>query len=275
MFDDKDPAEGAPKALAGCIRAIGTPAFYRRLLEVAEAVCGFEHLSVFAFSESLVPVIEVLEGLEDPSITDNSARTYLGFGYHGSDPAQAKMKQLASGGNIPAVFVLRAKDIADPAYRSDIYEKNGLDGRISLIGRTGSAWRSVNFYKHIDRGAISYEDVDALASWAEVLFAAETRHVEIMQERKPSAAARSAVPTLNFLESLLTDFAPSLSPREAEVCARALQGATGEGTALSMNVSEATVATLRRRAYAKLGISNLNELFAMCLSAAAQSAAPE
>jgi len=36
--------------------------------------------------------------------------------------------------------------------------------------------------------------------------------------------------------------APKLSRRETEVCARALQGMTGEGTALDLNISDTTVA---------------------------------
>ena len=38
------------------------------------------------------------------------------------------------------------------------------------------------------------------------------------------------------------------------------------GIASILGVKESTVATLRRRAYAKLGISNLNSLFALCVA---------
>ena len=43
-------------------------------------------------------------------------------------------------------------------------------------------------------------------------------------------------------------------------------GATVAGIASILGVKESTVATLRRRAYAKLGISNLNSLFALCVA---------
>lgn len=270
MFDDRLISDPEQEALARCIRAIGTPIFYRDLLRLAETVCGFEHLSVFAFSSTLVPQIEVLEGLDDPSITDHSARSYLGFGYHSSDPARAKMRELQFAADTPAVFVLRASDIVDVAYRRDIYEKFGLDGRVSLIGQADGGWRSVNFYKHKDRGGLSDADISALTRRARVLFAAEIKHIELQRDGKASTALTPVIPSLDFLQELLATFAPALSKREAEVCARALQGMTGEGTALSMSITEATVATLRRRAYAKLGISNLNELFALCLSSVAR-----
>lgn len=273
MIDDRSSKDPEQEALAHCILAIGTPAFYRALLRFGLVVCGFEHLSVFGFTPTFEPRIAVLEGLDDPSITSLSAQSYMGFGYHSSDPAPARIRELGQAADAPAVLSLWARDIKDAAYRRGIYDKWGLDGRVSLIGRAGGHWRSVNFYKHVQKGGLREEDVVALAKRAQVLFAAETRHLALSERQ--SSPIGAAVPSLDLLRDILMTIAPALSPRETEVCARALQGMTGEGTALDLNISDATVATLRRRAYAKLHISNLNELFALCLSAAAQSARRE
>ena len=271
MIDDRSSKDAEQDALAHCILAIGTPSFYRALLQFGQVICGFEHLSVFRFTPTFEPCIEVLEGLDDPSITNLSAQSYMGFGYHRSDPAPARIRELGqAAADAPAVLSLWARDIEDVAYRRGIYEKWGLDGRVSLIGRAGGQWRSINFYKHVEKGGLTDQDVVALTKRAQVLFAAETRHLGL-SERQPSPIG-TTVPPLDLLQGLLMAIAPTLSRRETEVCARALQGMTGEGTALDLNISYTTVATLRRRAYAKLHISNLNELFALCLSAAAQSA---
>ena len=268
MFDDGLSPDPEQVALARCIRAVGTTTFYRELLGVAEAVGGFEHLSVFAFSPALEPRMEVLEGLDDGAITLQSARSYLGFGYHGSDPARFRLHALGPDLQRPAMFVLKADEIADAAYRRDIYDRFGLDGRVSMIGQAGGQWRSINFYKHVGRGGITPEDVRALARRSDFLFAAEIRHLELRRER--ADPVRPSTPSPEILRTLLAAVAPALSAREAEACVQALRGMTGEGTALEMGISEATVATLRRRAYAKLGISNVNELFALCLSEAAR-----
>ena len=53
-----------------------------------------------------------------------------------------------------------------------------------------------------------------------------------------------------------------LTPREAEVCASIVLGCTVLGTGQNLNISAHTVATHRKRAYSKLGISSQNELFA-------------
>jgi DNA-binding CsgD family transcriptional regulator len=56
-----------------------------------------------------------------------------------------------------------------------------------------------------------------------------------------------------------------LSAREQQVCARALRGMSNPAIALDLGVQVSTVSTLRRRAFAKLGISTLSELFLRCL----------
>lgn len=269
MIDDRPVQDPEQVALSRVISDIGKPSFYRSLLQFAQALCGFEHLSVFGFSSTLEPRIVMLEGLDDPSVTNLSARSYMGFGYYSADPARARIRELGEGVDAPAVLPLWARDIADAAYRRDIYEKFGLDGRVSLIGCSNEQWRSINFYKHVKKGGLADSDIVAVTKRAQVLFAAETRHLELLGDDHPSQTSVT-VPSLDFLQQLLAIVAPDLSRREAEVCARALQGMTGEGTALDLNITDATVATLRRRAYAKLNISNLNELFALCLSAAAE-----
>jgi len=116
------------------------------------------------------PCIEVLEGLDDPSITNLSAQSYMGFGYHRSDSgAGANTRTGTAAADAPAVLSLWARDIEDVAYRRGIYEKWGLDGRVSLIGRAGGQWRSVNFYKHVEKGGLTDQDVVALTKRAQVL----------------------------------------------------------------------------------------------------------
>jgi DNA-binding CsgD family transcriptional regulator len=57
-------------------------------------------------------------------------------------------------------------------------------------------------------------------------------------------------------DALLEARTTRLSARERQVVARIACGITNDGIAADLGVSPATVLTLRRRAYAKLGISN-------------------
>lgn len=56
-----------------------------------------------------------------------------------------------------------------------------------------------------------------------------------------------------------------LSKREAEVCDCVVTGMTIAGTALELGISEATVKTLRQRAYRKLGVNSVTQLMALIL----------
>ena len=54
-----------------------------------------------------------------------------------------------------------------------------------------------------------------------------------------------------------------LTKRELSVCALALAGTTIEGTALNLGLKNTSVITYRKRAYGKLGISSINEMFSL------------
>jgi DNA-binding NarL/FixJ family response regulator len=61
----------------------------------------------------------------------------------------------------------------------------------------------------------------------------------------------------------LQQYAPALTVREREVCARLLCGMTHDGVANDLQLSLPTVKTYRNRAFARLGIHFKNELFAL------------
>jgi DNA-binding CsgD family transcriptional regulator len=65
---------------------------------------------------------------------------------------------------------------------------------------------------------------------------------------------------------MLESLNAGLTRRERQVCAHALAGLTVAGIAVTLGVKDSTVATLRRRAYAKLGVLSLSALFARCVA---------
>lgn len=77
-----------------------------------------------------------------------------------------------------------------------------------------------------------------------------------------------------YVESLLTTIEPRLTRREREVCAMSLTGHSWESIASAMNVRPSTVATLRNRAYGRLNINKVNELFALCIERIAADSKP-
>ena len=67
---------------------------------------------------------------------------------------------------------------------------------------------------------------------------------------------------LRRVQQAMMDENSLLTQREAEVCTGIVLGYTILGLSLNMGISVNTVATHRKRAYAKLRISSQNELFA-------------
>jgi DNA-binding CsgD family transcriptional regulator len=75
------------------------------------------------------------------------------------------------------------------------------------------------------------------------------------------ASGRPQDETLWHYRRLLIALDRGLTPREIDVCARALLGMTAEGTALDLDIKKSSVVTYRKRSYERLGISSQHELF--------------
>jgi DNA-binding CsgD family transcriptional regulator len=84
--------------------------------------------------------------------------------------------------------------------------------------------------------------------------------------RKLGSTRRGQTDAVASFEHMLQSLNAGLTPRELQVCAHALAGITVAGIATTLGVKDSTVATLRRRAYAKLGVVSLSALFAKCIA---------
>jgi DNA-binding CsgD family transcriptional regulator len=72
---------------------------------------------------------------------------------------------------------------------------------------------------------------------------------------------RSKDDAVRYYRQQLLSLDRGLTSRELDVGARSLAGMTAEGTALELNIKTSSVVTYRKRAYGRLGISSLYELF--------------
>ena len=101
-----------------------------------------------------------------------------------------------------------------------------------------------------------------LADVAEVL-EGNPRAVLLRQVLCQRTTPRSPAPMAERVEragTLVRARATKLSEREQQVVARIACGITNDGIANDLGISPATVLTLRRRAYAKLGVRSCVEL---------------
>ena len=241
-----------------------------QILRAVQKPLGTNHLSIFAFDRNMVPGLVAAESTGGARIAKMAGKIYEEKILYRHDPNVRRVQSAGSGAREAPVFRLNAGDISDLEYRRRIYERFGLAERLSIIDQADGMWYVMNFYRDACMGNFSDAQLGFLGDVAAVLAALVGKHLVI----SPPHAWRSyRRPRTDQMERRLRGLGSGLTEREVQVCARALMGMTNTGIALDLEVSKPTVATLRRRAYARLNVSSLNELFAKCLSN--DSSAPE
>lgn len=90
------------------------------------------------------------------------------------------------------------------------------------------------------------------------------------RQGEPARTGGPPRPPLKGKEALVQSFrrrldllGRGLTERELDVCARVIIGMTTEAIALELDLRTPTVATYRKRAYARLGISSHYEMFCL------------
>lgn len=243
--------------LAGLIDAVGDDAFAPSLFKSAYSLTRPDHLTAFSFQGEAEPRVILAENTGRRPVAREVARRYRNE-YWQHDLANVVTLPL-NGRHRDGSWGIRttASEIACANYRAHCYTSVGLDDRISISETRNGHTVRINFYRN--RGnAFSSEDADRIFDSAKVLLALVRRH-----GRTTSAAT---LDTSERCRLRLTDIAPSLTARELDVCVSIVNGMTSQGIALALNVSINTVFTYRKRAYARLGISSLNELVKLALN---------
>ena len=175
--------------------------------------------------------------------------------YWQSDAATRIAEHLqAEPGGAPAVTVLHwlPNDIPVSAWRSEIYDREHLAGRLSFLytPQPGQAY-SINLYRREPLGAFRSGEVDRLLAVAPLL---RQVHRQVLARPVPTASLPIPIDrTILDAERVLARMQLKLSPRELQVCARIASGVTADGIAADLGIAPSTVATLRKRAYGKLG----------------------
>ena len=263
--------EALAATLPSLIRSLGHPSFADAWLSAVNAVTTADHVSLFTFDANFRPKLLGGAAREGPIIAIDLGKIYVRH-YYLWDPNLKAMRKVGSGRKSPLFVHLRAQDIQDASYRSRIYQEHGLIERVSWLGRADMTWYIANIYREKKSGKFSEAELDLLQQAAGILCAAVERHVSLVS---PAALEPGSNAPIEWLENMVTDLGYGLTPREVEVCARALSGMTRAGIALDLGIKPTTVVTLVQRAYARVNISTLNELFGLCLASLSQQTKPD
>lgn len=154
-----------------------------------------------------------------------------------------------------ALLRIRPSDIDSPGFRRRFFDDAGIVERISIIQRGADAWRGINVARHVSDGCCADEELSSLIGLACLVLPM----LPINRQRK-SPAGRL---TVSQLEERFAQRYPDLTPRERQVCARAVLGMSVEATALDLRIARTSVLTYRQRAYQRLCVASPVELCAL------------
>lgn len=257
-------------ALRTLIQALGTPDFPQYLLHSMEALVGVRHMAIVAFDDKLVAHIAAAESTGRLEVAKAAGKIYQRSLFYRYDPNVSAMQGDAanhaadeSGGDEPLLLRLRAREIRDQEYREKIFDQFKLVDRLSILEHSSGHWHAINFYRESSAGEFAPADIAAFRESSGVIAALVARHFAILPSSVAQSTRRASV---EMFEALVGGLDAKLTTRQVQVCARALMGMTNVAVGLSLGIQVPTVATLRKRAYATLRISSLNELFALCLA---------
>ena len=141
----------------------------------------------------------------------------------------------------------RADELPVPGWREDIYVRERLTERFSLLHTAApGVVQAIHLYRDERQGVFQAQEIERLLALAPLLQQAHQASIKVAERNldrsDPVARARTR----------LQREAPQLSPREIEVVARLACGWSANGVAADLDVAPSTVVTLRKRAYRKL-----------------------
>lgn len=153
---------------------------------------------------------------------------------------------------------VRPTDIVSADFRRRFFDDADIIERVSVIQRHAGGWRAMNIARHRSEGYfadIELANIVGLACLALPMLA--------LDRQQPDS--RNSL-TVEKLEERFELAYPQLPPRERQVCARAAIGMSVEGTALDLDIGQASVMTYRKRAYGRLGVTSPFELCSLVMS---------
>lgn len=218
-----------------------------------------QHLSVFAFGEGLNPNLVLSASRDGSDLAAKTGGYYIKTALYLKDPLRTVLAAERQDEGFLLQFVKPRELDVNPEWR-DFYAREHLEARITIVARAPSEWLSINFYREVGAAPLREGALAEMRELAPLIHTATSRHLALT---RPQETVRDSAELLKERLSLLDI---RLTPREEQVCVGALQGLTNSEIGKTLGIETTTVNTLRHRAYDRLGISSLAELFLLCLT---------
>lgn len=236
--------------LTRLIGEIGGANLIVELQRVVARIAGVERSAIFVYDPDLKP--RYIFGAEKCGrLIDAKEGVPYFKRFYRMDPLRGELKKKSA----EYFYNIDSSELPSSDYR-DAYSKTGLTQRLSQIGRVHDTHAyAFQMYKS---APFKSAEIENIAKITPALAVIARRHCEL--------AVSPAVKSVDECWNLLRAGPTRLAPQELAVCARILAGITLRDIADDLNVRESTVISYRKRAYARLGVSNQKELHRLCFA---------
>jgi len=245
-----DQAALSAPVVSGVLAGIGTPQLAASYLATMQRLLPVTFCTVFAAAAN--GRIETVSAASSHGQTaERTAERYVAERFDRMDPHMAWL----AARKLPRRAQLwighhRAEDVSDAAYRAICYDEVGIRERCSVLLLLPSGQRAaVSFYRSLAQPDFGERDFALIEAHAALLADATAAH------GRSTLAARGAS------ETGLASRLPALSMREREVIGHLLAGLSAKEAAREIGIELSTARTHQYRAFRRLEIRSLKELW--------------
>jgi DNA-binding CsgD family transcriptional regulator len=231
--------------------------------------CFFKFISR-RISAAMLFAVEVEDGVgartlivegEEEGLSEHAQETsqeYVRVDYASDEILQNRMG-LPSG---MIDLVVQHPEDREPEFRRKYFDKWHTTEELSVFNRRGASTLYLGLCAR--NTAFKAKDLSRLRTLAPMLVSLLRRHTALTGINFGDPAKVRKHRLMAIKQALLRDHA-KLTTREADICSRIVVGYQAKSIANQLDISSNTVATHRKRAYAKLGISSQTELCGLFL----------
>lgn len=248
----------SPEQMVALIEALGTDQFEDQTLHQLTAIAGVEHYSIYRVRGGVPEFLSgaSVRGQHPARMTGASQR------YQRSYAELLRAMNLTQPG-APAILLHDPiESLEDPGLTGALLHYNIVD-RVMLCGRPVDDLYAITLMRSADVGLFAPDQIAQVESCADLLIAACAKHASIHWDRPRGVKIFASVAVI---EAKLREAAWGLSERELQVSARILFGISALGISIDLGLGEDTIATYRKRLYARLIIGSRHELMQKYLS---------
>jgi DNA-binding CsgD family transcriptional regulator len=247
-----------PQHMLAMIGALGTDQFEDVALHVFGEIAGAQHYSVYRVRGGAPEFLggASVRGQHPVRLTGSNKRYVRNYA------ELMRADEVARTGEGALLQHDPIESPEDPGLTDALRHYNIVD-RIMLCGRADDDLIAITLMRSAEAGAFAPGEIAQLELSADLLLAACAKHASIHWDRPRGVKIFASV---DVIEATLREAGWGLSVRELQVSARILFGISALGISIDLGLGEDTIATYRKRLYARLSIGSRHELMQKYLS---------